>query len=228
MKCMRESKQSYDDFLQSLLERLIQSDGTTDPSLSEESLTMNEVKGIMLEIIAAAIHTTALTAEWGIAELLKHPRCVTRLQQEMEEVLGDKKGQLIVEADIAKLSYLQCVIKELARLHPLIPLLLARMSSQECEMGGYTIRANTIAFVNVWAIGRDENVWEHALEFRPERFESTKDIDVKGHHYELLPFGSGRRICAGLPLAMSMVSLTLANLVHCFDLELPQGRLLSQ
>ncbi|KAH7277067.1 hypothetical protein KP509_39G032800 [Ceratopteris richardii] len=224
MKCMRESKQSYDDLLQSLLDRLIQSNGTTDPSLSEESLTMDEVKGIMLEVIGAAIHTTALTTEWGIAELLKHPHCITRLRQEMEEVLGDKKGQLIVEADIAKLTYLQCVIKEILRLHPVVSLLLPRMSSQECEVGGYTIPAKTLTFVNVWAIGRDEDVWENALEFRPERFESNKDIDVKGHHYELLPFGSGRRICAGLPVALSMVSLTLANLVHCFDLELPHGQ----
>ncbi|KAH7286372.1 hypothetical protein KP509_32G004300 [Ceratopteris richardii] len=225
MKHMGESSQSYDDLLQSLLARLVESNRMTETSLPEESLTMNEVKGTMLEILGAGIHTTALTTEWGMAELLKHPNCIRRLRQEMEEVLGDKRGELIVEADLGKLSYLKCVIKEIARLHPVLPMLIPHISSQECDIGGYAIPPKTLAFVNVWAIGRDESIWENALEFRPERFESSnKFIDLKGHHYELLPFGSGRRICAGLPVAIAMVGLTLANLVHCFDLELPPGQ----
>ncbi|KAH7276419.1 hypothetical protein KP509_39G006600 [Ceratopteris richardii] len=146
-----------------------------------------------------------------------------RLRQEMEDVVGEKKGQLIVEADVKKLRYLTCVIKEVARLHPAAPLLIPRMSSQECEVGGYKIPSKTLTFVNVWAIGRDESIWENALEFRPERFEG-KETDMVGHHYEILPFGAGRRICPGLPLAVSMLGLTLANLIHCFDLQLPHGQ----
>ncbi|KAH7277176.1 hypothetical protein KP509_39G037800 [Ceratopteris richardii] len=102
-------------------------------------------------------------------------------------------------------------------------MLVPRMSSEECELGGYKIPAGTLTFVNAWAIGRDDNVWEKALEFRPERFE-YKNIEIKGQCYELLPFGSGRRMCAGLPVAISMVGLTLANLVHCFNIELPDGQ----
>ncbi|KAH7276417.1 hypothetical protein KP509_39G006500 [Ceratopteris richardii] len=205
MKSMAEnSHESYDDLLQSLLRRFVQPNGTTQASMNCSALD-------------------ALTIEWAIAELLKNPKCLMRLRQEMEDVLGEKKGQLIVEADVKKLRYLTCVIKEVARLHPAAPLLIPRMSSKECEVGGYKIPSKTLTFVNVWAIGRDESIWENALEFRPERFEG-KETDMVGHHYDILPFGAGRRICPGLPLAVSMLGLTLANLIHCFDLQLPHGQ----
>ncbi|GLJ11794.1 hypothetical protein SUGI_0177210 [Cryptomeria japonica] len=85
---------------------------------------------------------------------------------------------------------------------------------------GYDIPANTRAFVNVWTIGRDERVWEKAEEFRPERFEGSS-LDVKSRDYELLPFGSGRRMCPGASLGLKVVQLGLANLLHGFHWRLP-------
>ncbi|KAM1197742.1 hypothetical protein EV1_009338 [Malus domestica] len=64
------------------------------------------------------------------------------------------------------------------------------------------------------------DVWddEPAL-FKPERFIGTK-WDCKGQHFEFIPFGSGRRVCAGLPLAHRMLHLTLGMFLHQFDWEL--------
>ncbi|XP_057819519.1 cytochrome P450 71AU50-like [Cryptomeria japonica] len=69
------------------------------------------------------------------------------------------------------------------------PLLVPHESTQGCNVGGYYIPPKTRLFVNAWAMGRDESVWEDALEFKPERFIGSR-IDVKGHHFELLPFGT--------------------------------------
>ena len=74
--------------------------------------------------------------------------------------------------------------------------------------------------VNVWAIGRDPAIWDNPNEFNPERF-IGKDIDVIGHHFELLPFGAGRRICPGYVLGLKVVQVSLANLVHGFSWSLP-------
>ncbi|KAL8494656.1 hypothetical protein ACS0TY_025479 [Phlomoides rotata] len=78
--------------------------------------------------------------------------------------------------------------------------------------------------VNVWAIGRDPNVWHDPLSFTPERFMGS-NIDVKGHNFQLLPFSSGRRGCPGMQLGLTVVKLVVAQLVHCFQWELPQGML---
>lgn len=76
--------------------------------------------------------------------------------------------------------------------------------------------------INAWAIGRDPAVWESSEEFRPERFLESS-VDVKGQDFELLPFGSGRRMCPSMGLGLKMAPLTLANLLHAFAWRLPDG-----
>ncbi|KAE8665871.1 Detected protein of unknown function [Hibiscus syriacus] len=46
---------------------------------------------------------------------------------------------------------------------------------------------------------------------------NSRIVDVKGHHYQLLPFGTGRRSCVGMSLAMQELSVDLAGMIHCFD-----------
>ncbi|MCO5582121.1 hypothetical protein L7F22_036011 [Adiantum nelumboides] len=219
------SSHQYDDLLQCLLSREVLDGEPT--SAAQETLTSDEITYILLDMISAGIHTSTLTLEWAMAELLKNPHCLEKLRREIDDAtrfdIGEKRQYSILkDADVAKLSYLKCVVKEVARLHPVLPLLVPRFSTAECKVKGYSIPARTMVFVNVWAIGRDEQVWPKAGEFRPERF-YEQEVDLRGQHYELLPFGSGRRICLGLPLALSVVEVTLANLVHRFDWQLPAG-----
>ncbi|KAF9612644.1 hypothetical protein IFM89_003086 [Coptis chinensis] len=115
------------------------------------------------------------------------------------------------------------VIKESMRLHPVTPLLLPHEFIEDITIKGYFIPKSSRVLVNTWAIGRDPNVWSsNAEEFFPERFIGT-NIDFQGHDFRFLPFGSGRRKCPGMQLGLMMVELVLAQLVHCFNLELPDG-----
>ncbi|KDP43104.1 hypothetical protein JCGZ_27053 [Jatropha curcas] len=61
--------------------------------------------------------------------------------------------------------------------------------------------------------------WEDPLCFKPERFIGS-NIDYRGQNFELLPFGAGRRICVGIPMAHRVVHFAVASLLHCFDWEL--------
>ena len=76
--------------------------------------------------------------------------------------------------------------------------------------------------VNAWAIGRDPTIWDEPLEFKPERFMES-ELEYRGQNFELIPFGAGRRICPGLPLAHRMVHVVIASLLHSFNWSLPDG-----
>ncbi|KAF9598747.1 hypothetical protein IFM89_031415 [Coptis chinensis] len=86
--------------------------------------------------------------------------------------------------------------------------------------------------------GRDFDMSELCLcssEFRPEGFltsqanmaerflTSQANMDVRGHHFELIPFGSGRRSCPGISFALQLMHLTLASLLQGFIFETPSG-----
>ncbi|KAF5182045.1 Cytochrome p450 [Thalictrum thalictroides] len=121
-----------------------------------------------------------------------------------------------------QIPYLQAVVKETLRLHPPVPLLVPRRCIEDTEYMGYSIPMDTQVLVNVWAIGRDPASWEEPFSFKPDRFLNS-NIDYKGHHYQLLPFGAGRRMCAGVMLGQRMLYLSIASLVHTFEWALEDG-----
>lgn len=155
--------------------------------------------------------------EWAMAELLHNPEILSKAKAELNQVIG--KGNPVEESDISRLPYLQAVVKETFRLHPVVPFLLPRKAEEDVEIKGYIIPKGAQVLVNAWAIGRDPSLWENANAFMPERFLGS-DIDVKGRNFELIPFGGGRRICPGMPLAIRMLHLMLGSLIHNFDWKL--------
>lgn len=153
-----------------------------------------------------------------MVELLLHPQKMAKVKAELNSVIGEKR--VIEESDISRLPYLQATIKEVLRVHPAAPLLAPHASEEETLVKGYRIPKNTTIFVNIWAISRDPNIWKDPESFEPERFLGKDIIDFQGQHFELIPFGTGRRICPGLPLASRMLPCMLATLCHNFDWEI--------
>ncbi|PHT38678.1 Geraniol 8-hydroxylase [Capsicum baccatum] len=110
-------------------------------------------------------------------EILKAPEIMKKAQAELVEVIGE--GKAIREADVVRLPYLQCVIKETYRMHPLAPFLVPREAGKDVEVCGYTIPKGSEVMSNVWAIGPDSTLWEDPLVFNPDRFKDSK-LDVRG------------------------------------------------
>ncbi|XP_042029234.1 cytochrome P450 71AU50-like [Salvia splendens] len=177
------------------------------------------VKAVLLDMLLAGMDTSATATEWTMAELIKHPKAMKKLQKELEEVVG--LNQRVDESHLPDLKYLDCVIKESMRLHPVSPL-LAHEAMEDCEVDGYHIPNKSRVLVNVFAIGRDPDAWEDPENFDPERF-LRSNVDLLGRDFQLIPFGSGRRGCPGLQLGLTVVCLMVAQLVHCFDWELADG-----
>ncbi|KAM5568099.1 geraniol 8-hydroxylase [Rosa sericea] len=185
-----------------------------------EEMDKTEVEHLFLDLIGAGTDTTSATMEWAMAELLRSPEKLAKAQAELDQIIG--KGKPIEESDIAQLPYLQAIIKETFRLHPTVPLLLPRKADSEVEIGGYIVPKGAQVLINAWAVGRDSSVWDNPSLFTPERFLGS-EIDVMGRNFELIPFGGGRRICPGLPLAMRMLHLMLGSVLNCFDWKLEDG-----
>ena len=165
-----------------------------------------------------------MTIVWAMSELMANPRVMKKVQSEIRSCAGRKPK--VDREDIAMLKYLKMVIKETFRMHPAAPLLISHRTRQHIQINAngckYDVFPETTILVNAFAIGRDPNSWKNPDEFSPERFEGS-EIDYKGQHFELLPFGSGRRMCVGIAMGVPTVEFTLANLLYCFDWELPVG-----
>ncbi|KAK3128133.1 hypothetical protein QOZ80_6BG0457430 [Eleusine coracana subsp. coracana] len=188
---------------------------------ADVKLTRNNIKAFILDIFTAGSDTTATSVEWMLAHLLNNPGCLHKLRAELDDVVGTSR--LVSEHDVARLPYLQAVFKETLRLQP--PAVFAQRETIEpLHVRGYTIPTKTSVFFNIFSIGRDPACWEEPLQFRPERFMPGGEgaaVDPKGQHMQLMPFGSGRRACPGMGLAMQAVPAFLAALVQCFDWALP-------
>ncbi|CAM0885007.1 unnamed protein product [Alopecurus aequalis] len=191
----------------------------------EYDLTREHMKSLLTDVFFGATDTSSNTLEFTLAELMRRPHLMGKLQDEVRSIvrLGH---ETISEMNMNNMTYLRAVIKESLRLHPVVPLLLPHLSMADCNISGYMVPSGTRVLVNTWAIGRDSASWEDAKEFIPERFiEGGSDVRVnfKGNDFQFLPFGAGRRMCPGMNIAIVSVELMLANLMYHFDWELPLG-----
>lgn len=157
--------------------------------------------------------------EWTLVELLRCPEVMKKTREELERVVGLHRA--VEESDLPNLTYLGMVVKESLRLHTPGPFIY-HCTKQNFKLDGYDIPKGSNVMVCHWALARDPSLWPDPEEFIPERFEKCA-VDVKGHDFHLLPFGSGRRQCPGMSYALLVMTLVVARLAHCFDWELPNG-----
>ncbi|XP_038687864.1 probable (S)-N-methylcoclaurine 3'-hydroxylase isozyme 2 [Tripterygium wilfordii] len=207
IKERREIKQEFSrdrDFLDCMIENNFADDLTNQ---------------LLLELFTAGTDTNTSTIGWAMAELIKNPEFMKKALEELEREVKENE---VKESHLPQLTYLQACVKETLRLHPPAPLLLPHRAPETCEVMGYSIPENSQVIVNVWALGRDSMHWKDPLAFKPERFLDSP-LNFKGNDFEFLPFGGGRRICPGLPMAAKLVPLVLASLLHFFDWSLPNG-----
>ncbi|KAJ3696563.1 hypothetical protein LUZ61_000268 [Rhynchospora tenuis] len=236
VKIAERSKQEIDRILDEVIEqhreRMIATGESKEEDLlsvllrlhDEETLAnpldMDKIRAVIMDLFAAGSEPSSTTLEWAMSELIRNPTTMEKAQSEVRRII--KRSSTVTESDLDKLHYMHLVIKETLRLHPPTPLLLPRECREPCRIFDYDIPKGTRVFINSWAIGRDPKYWEDPEEFKPERFMNSS-IDFKGNDFEFIPFGSGRRICAGLSFGLSSVEMVLANLLYHFDWKLGNG-----
>ena len=100
---------------------------------SSDLLTMSSLQ----DMLSASMGTSATSIDWILTELIRHPRIMKKVQKELENVVGLER--MVEESDLESLEYLDMVLKEAMRLHPVAPLLLPHESLEDCTINGYRI-----------------------------------------------------------------------------------------
>ncbi|XP_044971429.1 cytochrome P450 89A2-like [Hordeum vulgare subsp. vulgare] len=198
-------------------------DTLLDIKLPEEggrALTDDEMIILCSEFLIAGTDTTSTGLQWIMAELVKNPAIQEKLYKEIGATTGGDQEE-VSEEDIHKMPYLKAVVLEGLRRHPPAHFVVPHKAMEDMEIDGYLIPKGATVNFMVAEMGRDEREWEKPMEFVPERFLPGGDgegVDVAGsREIRMMPFGVGRRICAGLGVAMLHLEYFVANLVREFE-----------
>ncbi|KAA8538476.1 hypothetical protein F0562_027978 [Nyssa sinensis] len=183
-------------------------------------------KATCLNLLLAGSGTISVTLTWALSLLLNNRHALKKAQEELDTHVGRERQ--VNESDLKNLVYLQAIIKETMRLSPAALLSPPRESMKDCTLAGYHVPAGSRLFINFWKLHRDPRIWsDHPLEFSPERFLTThREVDVHGLHFELIPFGSGRRVCPGIYFSLQVMQLVLASLLQGFEVATPLDELI--
>uniref|UniRef100_A0A0E0LCR6 Uncharacterized protein n=1 Tax=Oryza punctata TaxID=4537 RepID=A0A0E0LCR6_ORYPU len=177
-------------------------------------LTPDYVGALTYEHLLAGSATTAFTLSSAVYLVAGHPDVEAKLLDEV-----DRFGPLdaVPTADDLehKLPYLDQVIKEAMRFYTVSPL-IARETSEQVEVGGYTLPKGTWVWLAPGVLSRDAAQFGDPGEFRPERFEAGGEEERRRHAYAHVPFGLGPRACPGRRFALQEVKLAMAHLYRRF------------
>jgi len=198
-----------EDFLQTLM-MAHYADGT---GLSDHTIT-----GLLLTLIFAGQHTSAVLATWTGVELLQHPPSLKAVLQEQQEVFAD--GQEMSLAALRRLVVLERTVKEAERLHPPL-IMLMRQVVRDFEYESYHVPAGWLAMVSPAVSHRIADIFHDPNHYDPDRFAPGREEDRQAA-YALIGFGGGKHACIGLTFAYLQVKAIWSVLLRQFELELVQ------
>ena len=207
----RSTGTAPEDFMQTLMDARYK-DGRP---LSDE-----EIAGILLTVLFAGQHTSAVLATWTGVELARAPRYVDRIRAELADVYGDA-GALSLEG-LARQAALENAVRECERLHPPL-ILLIRKVLKPMRYGDHVVPARAMAMVSPAASHRLPGVFAAPDSFDPDRFAPPASEDRR-HVYALIGFGGGKHRCMGKRFAYLQLKAIWAVLLDRFDIELATPR----
>ncbi|XP_010513320.2 PREDICTED: cytochrome P450 705A5-like [Camelina sativa] len=215
-KILVENKEKLDQEHQQdtvMMDKLLEAYGDEN---ADCKISRDHIKSLFVDLFVAGTDTSTHTIQWIMAEIIHNSYILEILREEIDSVVG--KTRLIQETDLPNLPYLQAIVKEGLRLHPPVPLVV-RTLQERCMIGGFYVLEKTTLLVNGYAMMRDPEYWEYPLEFKPERFltSSMKKDEIRDEVLKYIPFGSGRRGCAGANLAYVSVGTAIGVMCQCFD-----------
>ncbi|XP_033624193.1 cytochrome P450 2J6-like [Asterias rubens] len=183
----------------------------------KEYITMDNMLLTCFDLFTAGTETASTTLRWALLYMMAYPEVQAKIQQEIDEIVG--RNRLPRLADKPQLPYTEATLLEVQRLASIVAVNPPHMFSEDTRLLGYDIPKGTLIIANLWAVSHDPSTWSDPEKFIPERF-----LDEAGSlkpRLELLPFGSGRRVCLGEQLAKMELFIFFSHLLHQFSFKKP-------
>lgn len=185
-----------------------------DPE-TQRQMNLAELRDNLLTFIVAGHETTALSLAWASYLCAFDQDVQDRARAEIEAVCGD-----VVEVeDVPKLPFVRAIIDEALRLYPPAGI-ISRTAQVDDLICGREVKAGDTVMIPIYALHRNEALWQDPDAFQPERFLDRSSID----RYAYLPFGDGSRICIGASFALQEAVIILATLLKRFRFKPVPGR----
>ncbi|KAK9917377.1 hypothetical protein WJX75_003717 [Coccomyxa subellipsoidea] len=197
-----------------------------DPSIlhfllaSGDEITSKQLRDDLMTMLIAGHETTAAVLTWTLYCLTDRPDVLRRMQQEIDEVVGDGKPNM---DQLQKLRFTMRVVNEAMRLYPQPPVLIRRALADDV-LSGFHVSAGSDIFISVWNIHRNSGYWQRPEEFDPDRFLLDGPVpNETTENFNYLPFGGGRRKCIGDQFALFESLSALAILLRRFEFRMAPG-----
>ena len=218
-KLVRERKESFDptepveDFMSALLrakhdlEAECENDEERAAILSEDHFVTT-----IEDIFLAGYETTSTALRFIVAFVASYPKYQEDIQHQLDEVVGERRPSL---DDRPNLPLIQATILEALRVGNVLPTAVPHRTLTDTTLCGYRVPKDTIVFADIESVHLDPKCWEDPTVFNPYRHIDTdgKLVTDQGNFY---PFGAGRRVCAGEPLAKIELFLFVSWLFQKF------------
>ncbi|KAI1123054.1 cytochrome protein [Nemania abortiva] len=161
---------------------------------------------------AAGVDTSSNTLTSFFLAMIMFPDVQRKAHEEIDRVIGTER--LPTFGDRESLPYIDAIVMEAWRWHPVLPMGLPHVTTAEEVVGGYHIPKGAVIMPNVWWFTHDPTVYPDPSAFEPSRYLGPNPaVDPKRHI-----FGYGRRICSGRYLATATVWVTIARSLAVFNI----------
>ncbi|KIJ66834.1 hypothetical protein HYDPIDRAFT_85958 [Hydnomerulius pinastri MD-312] len=199
-------------------------EGTAGPSMVSDALRrlkhddsgqhLQAIKETSATAFGAASETTASMLQVFVLAMVLFPDVQKKAQRVIDSVVGTSR--LPTWNDRPSLKYIDAVLRETLRWHPILPLSTPHATSDSDVYEGYYIPKGATVMPNVWAMTHNEEKYPQPFDFTPERFlDANGDLndDTVG-----FVFGFGRRsICVGRHVADASLWYAISGLLAVFN-----------
>ncbi|XP_021957549.2 cytochrome P450 2J6 [Folsomia candida] len=162
----------------------------------------------LYDLFVAGAETTSNTLEFGMLYMLLNPIEQQGVREEIHRVVG--KSRRPTMADRQQLPYTEATLLEIQRMASVVPVLV-RSANEDTTLSGYNVPKGTVAGLNLFGIHHSQKTWRDPLNFRPSRFLAGRQLINTN---KLLPFGLGKRLCLGEPLAKASLFSYFATIMQ--------------
>ena len=191
-----------------------------DPTI-KGFITDLHVVTLMFEIFPSATVNITNIVCWALLYLIRNPDVQQMVHQELDKVIGPTR--LPGLKDKKSLPFVEAIITETLRISSVTPFLVPHKATVDTTLKGYHIPEGATVFANAWSVHHNPDTWEAPNDFRPQRFLNKDGKFVPPNTDYFIPFGIGLRDCCGQSMAVEVIFLMLARLLHSFKLENPPG-----